>query len=68
MAQMLQQGQDTTTMESPTTINMVYSVTNDDMQVTRLQNPEVYNDGGYDQELMRENMNKEMKDMKVHDV
>ncbi len=51
---------------------MVYSVTKDDQEeqdtITRLQDPEMYSDEGYDQELMKEAMNKEMEDMKLHDV
>ena len=42
---------------------MIYSVTNDDQEeqdtTTRLRDPEIYIDEGYDQELMKEAMNKE---------
>ena len=51
---------------------MIYSVTNDDQEeqdtITRLRDPEIYIDEGCDQELMKEAMNKEMEDMKLHDV
>ena len=51
---------------------MIYSVTNDDQEeqdtITRLRDPEIYIGEGYDQELMKEAMNKEMEDMKLHDV